>query len=147
MQKIKYCTHRTPDSIDRVTLKSDGSGEVWCPICGQSWDATELSKEEVEELVQKLQTQLQNTVWIGSTYVLNQESFKQRCMNAIECLNDFTNLWETAMQSLKQAKQKITPQDIEVQFKILNSMILQFEKQCNNEAKKINKNARLYSQA
>ena len=59
------CNHRDKGQ-DVVQVKSDGSGEVWCPICGESWSMEELSKEEVQELVNKLLAQMQIAKWAGN---------------------------------------------------------------------------------
>lgn len=58
------CTHKE-NGRDVVQLVQDGSNDVWCPICGARWSPEIMSKEEVEELVNKLVGQMQNAKWTG----------------------------------------------------------------------------------
>lgn len=158
MQKIKYCTHKTSDGIDCVQIINDG--KCYCPICKQSWTMVEFDKEQVEELVDKLLNQLQLMAWSGAELARLDPSFKQKMRNVIRFLNGFPDLWESAMYpiapyeieeippftydgyskyvadlEMKRKESEITPEDIEVQFKKLNSMLLQFQKQCDKSKK------------
>lgn len=58
------CTHKD-NGRDVVQMVNDGSGDVWCPICGERWKPERLSNEEVQELVEKLISQMQNTKWVS----------------------------------------------------------------------------------
>ena len=58
------CTHKE-NGRDLVQLVQDGSGDVYCPICGERWNPEVLSKEEVTALVGKLIAQMQNSKWTG----------------------------------------------------------------------------------
>lgn len=58
------CTHKD-NGRDVVQMVQDGSGDVYCPICGERWNPESMSKEEVEELVNKLIAQMQNAKWTG----------------------------------------------------------------------------------
>ena len=58
------CTHKE-NGRDLVQLVQDGSGDVYCPICGERWNPEVLSKEEVSALVTKLIAQMQNSKWTG----------------------------------------------------------------------------------
>ena len=58
------CTHKD-NGRDVVQVVQDGSNDVWCPICGKRWNPEQLSQEEVQDLVNRLLAQMQNTKWAG----------------------------------------------------------------------------------
>lgn len=58
------CTHKD-NGRDVVQIVQDGSGDVWCPICGKRWSPEQLTQEEVQSLVDRLIAQMQNTKWAG----------------------------------------------------------------------------------
>lgn len=58
------CTHKDKGR-DVVMQVSDGSGDVFCPICGARWKPDMKTKEEVEALVTELIDQMQNAKWAG----------------------------------------------------------------------------------
>jgi hypothetical protein len=58
------CCHNE-NHRDIVVPLNDGSGNVWCPICKESWNPDMKSKEEVQELVTLLIDQMQNAKWVG----------------------------------------------------------------------------------
>ena len=58
------CTHKR-DGKDLVQLVNDGSGDVYCPICGERWNPESASKEEVKAHVDFLIAQMQNSKWTG----------------------------------------------------------------------------------
>lgn len=69
------CTHKEGNR-DVVLQTTDGSGDVYCPICQARWKPDMMSKEEVEELVGKLLDQMQNAKWTGDLPVdLTRELF------------------------------------------------------------------------
>ena len=95
MKKIKYCTHQTLNGIDAVKLTTDG--KCYCPICKQTWTMDELNKEQVEELVEKLLNQLQLMAWSGAGLAILDPSFNPNMQSTIRFLNEFPDLWESAM--------------------------------------------------
>lgn len=58
------CTHKY-NGRDVVQSLNDGSGDVWCPICNERWNQSTLEKEELQSLIDKLISQMQNAKWIG----------------------------------------------------------------------------------
>jgi len=69
------CTHKDKGR-DVVMQVSDGSGDVFCPICGARWKPDMKTKEEVEALVTELIDQMQNAKWAGDLPVdLTRELF------------------------------------------------------------------------
>lgn len=58
------CTHKD-NGRDVVMQVNDGSGDVYCPICGCRWKPDMKSKEEVEEIVSELLDQMENAKWTG----------------------------------------------------------------------------------
>ena len=58
------CTHKD-NGRDVVQLVNDGSGDVYCPICGKRWNPTPVTKEEVQEALDKLISYMQNSTWVG----------------------------------------------------------------------------------
>ena len=58
------CNHKE-GGRDVVQPMQDGSGLVWCPICGAKWDPTEASREEVEQAINTLYNHMQHDTWYG----------------------------------------------------------------------------------
>lgn len=58
------CCHKE-NGRDVVIAVSDGSGNVYCPICNAIWQPEMMTEEEVKELVDKLIAQMQNAKWAG----------------------------------------------------------------------------------
>lgn len=58
------CTHKD-NGRDVVMQVNDGSGDVFCPICGSRWKPDMKTKEEVEALVIELIDQMENAKWAG----------------------------------------------------------------------------------
>ena len=60
------CTHRDLNGNDAVREMTDGSKNVWCPICGAIWNPTEVPLEEVKDAVKTLINHMENAKWIGN---------------------------------------------------------------------------------
>lgn len=58
------CTHKK-NGRDMVQMVQDGTGEVYCPICGERWNPNVMDKDEVTTLVNELLGQMQNAKWTG----------------------------------------------------------------------------------
>ena len=58
------CTHKE-NGIDRVTMLNDGSGKMYCPICGAVWDPKNWTKEEIAAIAGELVEAMQSAKWIG----------------------------------------------------------------------------------
>lgn len=56
------CTHKHQHR-DVVQQLADGSGLVYCPICGAKWNPNSLTRDEVEQLVDQLISAMQNVKW------------------------------------------------------------------------------------
>lgn len=91
------CNHRDKGQ-DMVQVKSDGSGEVWCPICGATWSMEELSREEVEELVKKLVDQMQITKWAGNI----PTNVCRDYFTIMPLLEKFPDLWDYSMKNFNR---------------------------------------------
>lgn len=59
------CTHKDVNGVDVVQPLNDGSGNLWCPICGAVWDNEPVSTEEVKETINKLLSQCNKIKWLG----------------------------------------------------------------------------------
>ena len=59
------CTHKDANGVDVVQPLNDGSGNLYCPICGAVWDSDPVSTEEVKETVNKLLSQCNKIKWLG----------------------------------------------------------------------------------
>ena len=59
------CTHKDVNGVDVVQPLNDGSGNLYCPICGAVWDQEPVSTEEVKETVNKLLSQCNKIKWLG----------------------------------------------------------------------------------
>ena len=57
------CTHKYQgrDMVQRV----ENSDEVYCPICGKKWVPAIVTKEELQELVNKIIARMQDSKWSG----------------------------------------------------------------------------------
>ena len=92
------CNHKDQNKIDRVVQLSDGSGDVFCPICNYRWNPDNLSKEEVKELCDKLIAAMQNAKWVGDYGVeLTRQYFAM-----IPLLEKFPDLYEYAMKQFNR---------------------------------------------
>jgi hypothetical protein len=69
------CTHKQ-NGRDVVMQKNDGSGMVFCPICGTEWNPEPMEKDQVVELVRTLADQMETAKWVGDLPVdLTRELF------------------------------------------------------------------------
>ena len=59
------CTHKDVNGVDVVQPLNDGSGNLYCPICGAVWDQEPVSTEEVKETINKLLSQCNKIKWLG----------------------------------------------------------------------------------
>jgi len=91
------CNHRDKGQ-DVVQIKSDGSGEVYCPICGNSWSMEEMTKEELQELVQKLIAQMQIAKWAGNI----PNNVLRDYFTIMPLLEKFPDLWEYSMKNFNK---------------------------------------------
>ena len=91
------CCHKE-NGRDVVVQVSDGSGDVWCPICQKRWKPDMKSKEEVEELVAELVDQMENAKWTGDLPTdLTRELF-----TLIPLLNKYPDIHEYAMNTFNK---------------------------------------------
>jgi hypothetical protein len=91
------CTHKD-NGRDVVVQVNDGSGDVACPICGKRWNPNTKSKEEVEELVSELVSQMENAKWIGDLPTdLTRELF-----TLIPLLEKYPEIHEYAMNTFNK---------------------------------------------
>lgn len=58
------CTHKE-NGRDVVMEVNDGTGDVFCPICGHRWKPIQKSKEEVQELIDQILDQMEISKWLG----------------------------------------------------------------------------------
>lgn len=58
------CNHKD-NGVDLVQLVNDGSGDVYCPLCGARWNPEPATKEDVAADVRKVVSHMQNTKWTG----------------------------------------------------------------------------------
>lgn len=60
------CNHRNNHTGQWVVQQvNDGSGEVYCPICGERWDPTQKTQDEVHLLIKGTKDIIQNSKMIG----------------------------------------------------------------------------------
>jgi len=57
------CTHK--HNGRDVVQKIEGTDEVYCPICGERWAPQQVSKDELQELVNRLIARMQDSKWAG----------------------------------------------------------------------------------
>lgn len=91
------CTHKD-NGRDVVMQVNDGSGDVFCPICGRRWKPDMKNKEEVQELVNELLDQMENAKWAGDLPTdLTRELFTM-----IPLLNKYPDIHEYAMNTFNK---------------------------------------------
>ena len=91
------CTHKE-NGRDVVMQVNDGSGDVFCPICGRRWKPDMKTKEEVQELVVELIDQMENAKWAGDLPTdLTRELF-----TLIPLLNKYPDIHEYAMNTFNK---------------------------------------------
>lgn len=91
------CTHKDKGR-DVVVQVNDGSGNVYCPICGHTWKPDMKTKEEVQELVTELVDQMENAKWTGDLPTeLTRELF-----TLIPLLNKYPEIHEYAMNTFNK---------------------------------------------
>ena len=74
------CTHKK-NGRDVVQRLSDGSGDVWCPICNARWKPQMIDNDELETIIKTLDDQMQNAKWIGDLPIeLTRELFTMEPM-------------------------------------------------------------------
>lgn len=91
------CTHKD-NGRDVVMQVNDGSGDVFCPICGHRWKPEMKTKEEVQDLVTELLDQMENAKWAGDLPTdLTRELFTM-----IPLLNKYPDIHEYAMNTFNK---------------------------------------------
>ena len=114
------CTHKD-NGRDVVVMLSDGSGDVFCPICQKRWKPDMMTKEEVQELVSKLADQMENAKWTGDLPVdLTRELF-----TLIPLLAKYPEIHEYAMNTFNKyysARGMINAQDTNI-YGMYNSLL------------------------
>lgn len=91
------CTHKDHGK-DMVVPVNDGSGDVWCPICGARWNPDPMTKEEITELVENLIGHMENAKWVGDLPVeLTRELF-----TLIPLLRKFPDVYEYAINTFNK---------------------------------------------
>lgn len=91
------CTHKD-NGRDVVMQVNDGSGDVFCPICGHRWKPDMKTKEEVQELVAELVDQMENAKWTGDLPTdLTRELF-----TLIPLLKKYPDIHEYAMNTFNK---------------------------------------------
>ena len=91
------CTHKQ-NGRDVVMQKNDGSGMVYCPICGVEWNPEPMEKDQVSELVKTLADQMETAKWVGDLPVdLTRELF-----TLIPLLKKYPEIHEYAMKSFNK---------------------------------------------
>lgn len=91
------CTHKD-NGHDVVNQVNDGTGDVWCPICQEKWNAEAMSYEEVVELVDKLISAMQNAKWLGDLPIEVVREF----FTIIPLLKKFPKLYQYAMNNFNK---------------------------------------------
>ncbi len=91
------CNHKK-DGMDMVQQITDGSGDVYCPICQERWNPISASKEEVVDLINNIVSLMQNAKWVGDYGVeLIRDYFPM-----IPLLKKFPDLYTAAMNQFNK---------------------------------------------
>lgn len=89
------CTHRDLNGNDAVREMTDGSKNVWCPICGAIWNPTEVPLEEVKDAVKTLINHMENAKWIGNY----PKAVTRQYFNMLPLVRKFPDLYDYAGKS------------------------------------------------
>lgn len=89
------CTHRDLNGNDAVREMTDGSKNVWCPICGAIWNPTEVPLEEVKDAVKTIINHMENAKWIGNY----PKAVTRQYFNMLPLLRKFPDLYDYAGKS------------------------------------------------
>ena len=97
------CTHKqnNQDIVRQLNggmPNANGELEVHCPLCQETWDPTNLSKEEVKEFVHKIISAMQNCKWAGD---LNT-SLVRDYFPMIPLLKKFPDIYEYSMKQFNR---------------------------------------------
>lgn len=112
------CTHKH-NGTDVVQQLNDGS--VYCPICGEKWSKEFLEQDEVQEIIDKVNSAFQNAKWVGD---LPTEVVRQY-FPILNLINKFGALNKYAMNNLNKYMgcQGVMPsQDLGV-YAMFNSLV------------------------
>ena len=98
------CNHRfnSPNGngfLDAVQYITDGSNDVYCPICGERWHLDELTKEDVQMLIKQLIDSMQNAKWAGNIPI----SVTRDYFAMIPLLRKYPDLYEYSMKNFNRA--------------------------------------------
>lgn len=114
------CCHKE-NGRDVVMQVTDGSGDVYCPICQKRWKPDMKTKEEVQELVTELVDQMENAKWTGDLPTgLTRELF-----TLIPLLNKYPDIHEYAMNTFNKyysARGMYNAQDTNI-YGMYNSLV------------------------
>lgn len=91
------CTHKEKDG--RSTLISIGDNRYKCTICGEEFEMSDISKQEVEEMVTKMIDMLQTA---KTVYLDVPEELARQYFQIIPLLKKFPYLWERAISCFEK---------------------------------------------
>lgn len=114
------CNHKN-NGLDLVQRVGDGSGDVYCPLCGERWNPDLLTKEEIIDLINQLINQMQSAKWVGDLPTeLVREYFTM-----IPLLKKYPDIHEYAMNTFNKyynANGMVNAQDANV-YSMYNSLM------------------------
>jgi len=114
------CNHKK-NGFDVVQRVNDGSGDVWCPVCGERWNPDLLTKEEITDLINQLISQMQSAKWVGDLPTeLVREYFTM-----IPLLKKYPDIHEYAMNTFNKyynANGMVNAQDANV-YSMYNALM------------------------
>ena len=91
------CTHKD-NGRDMVQLVQDGSGDVYCPICGERWNPATMSKDEVKAAIDTIIAQMQNAKWTGEY----PQNVAREYFAMIPLLKKFPDLFEYGAKNFEK---------------------------------------------
>lgn len=97
-QLRSMCTHKH-NGCEVTQELNDGSGKVYCPICGEIWKPTgELNKEDIQGAIDIIDSAMQTAKWVGDYNIeLVRDYFP-----IAPLLKKFPDLYEHAMTTYKK---------------------------------------------
>ena len=89
------CTHcdRGQSLVQRL---DDGSGDLYCPLCGARWQNLEYNKDEVRELCDKLLDAMNTVKWTGDL----PTNIVREYFTMMPLINKFPDLFEYASKNM-----------------------------------------------
>lgn len=91
------CNHKN-NGRDAVFEVNDGSGDVYCSVCGERWHPIPITEEELQNIIEELVNQMQNAKWVGEL----PTNIVREYFTMIPLLRKFPDLYRYASKNMER---------------------------------------------